>query len=193
MKSLEKLLFVVLVPHRDVLPALETYRRTLFAAGIDGAFSFPSAAPLALLKRPLEKDELKSAAVELRKQLGAGKIVSAGQAEYNGWNNGETAGEIRFFGIVLEMPAPVFPPDAVNQLYKKPILAPAIIPTDNPDSACIANNIDSKVVPDFSFRAAALANLTLQPVHYNQYSFTWNMGPLFWLPNIKKRSSELIV
>jgi hypothetical protein len=144
---------------------------------------------LALLNRPLEKAELKSTAAELRKNLGADKIVPAGQAEYSGWDNGETAGGVRFFGAVMEMPAPVFPPDAVVQLYTKPILAPAIITNENPDSACITNNIDSKVAPEFSFRAAALANLTLQPVHYNQISFTWNMGPLFWLPHpVRKKS-----
>ena len=39
------LLFVVLVPHRDCLAALEAYRRNLFAFGLNGAFSFPAAAP----------------------------------------------------------------------------------------------------------------------------------------------------
>ena len=82
------------------------------------------------------------------------------------------------------MPLPAFPPDAVLYQWEKPILAPAIITSDdNPELSF------NKALPEFSFRAAALANLTLEPVLYNQHSFTWEMGPLHWLPHNRKKES----
>ena len=184
MESSEKLLFAVLVPHRDCFPVLETYRRNLFARGIDGAFSFPAAAPLALLKRPLKTAELKNTAAELRKNLRDEKIVCTGYSECSAWNT-----EIRFFGMTLDLPLPAFPPDAVLQLWEKPILAPAIItPDDNPELKSIANT-----VPELSFRAAALANLALQPVPNTPYSFTWEMGSLHWLPRYYKGNLKNVV
>ncbi|MCL1814005.1 MAG: hypothetical protein FWG29_10875 [Treponema sp.] len=187
--TVSPLLFIVLVPHRDCLPALEAYRRDIFAAGFDGAFSFPAAAPLALLKRPLDVMELKVAAAELRKNLGEKKIVSEGQADCNGWENSEPGHTVLFFGLTLDLPLPAFPPDAVLKTWKKPILAPAIlIPDDNPELQFIAN----KTAPDLSFRAAALANLALQPTgsaescpFERDFSFTWELGPLYWLPRYK--------
>ena len=183
MESSEKLLFAVLVPHRDFIPALETYRRSLFTAGFNGAFAFPAAAPLALLNRPLDTAELKSAAAELRKNLGEKKIICTRCSEYNAWNTVKHT--IRFFGMTLDMPSPTFPPDAVLQQWEKPVLAPVILMLDDTIPKV---TIDPLAMP----RAAALANLALQPVPNALYSFTWNLGPLSWLPSIrKKRSSEL--
>ena len=178
MESSEKLLFAVLVPHRDFIPVLETYRRALFAEGFDGAFAFPAAAPLALLKRPLDSAELKNAAAELRKKLGDKKIVCTGYSECSAWNTDIQT--IRFFGITLDIPPPAFLPDAVLQQWEKPILAPAIL---LPDDTIPKVKMDPLAMP----RAAALANLALQPVPNTLYSFTWNLGPLFWLPNIRKK------
>ena len=190
------LLFAVLVPHRDCLPVLEAYRRNLFAAGLDGAFSFPAAAPLALLKRPLNSAELKAAAAELRNHLGDKKIVSAEQNECNGWTFAESAVMVCFFGAVLDLPLPAFPPDAVLYTWEKPILAPALIASDDSLKPPVAA---SKADAELSFRAAALANLALQMVpnaedytkaHKTEsfekdFSFTWNLGPLHWLPRYK--------
>ena len=178
MESSEKLLFAVLVPHRDFIPALETCRRALFAAGLNGAFAFPAAAPLALLKRPLDPAELKNASAELRKSLEDNKIVCSGYSECSAWNT--AIHTIRFFGITLDMPLPVFPPDAVLQQWEKPILAPAIL---LPDDTITKVTIDPLAMP----RAAALANLALQPLPNTSYSFTWEMDPLFWLPSIRKK------
>ena len=122
------LLFAVLVPHRGCLLALEEYRRDLFTKGFEGAFSFPSAAPLALLKRPLNSGELKKAAAELGKNLEGKKIVCSGFSEYSVQTESLTTPvTIRFFGAVLELPLPFFPEDAVLHIWEKPVLAPAII------------------------------------------------------------------
>ena len=201
-EKISPLLFVVLVPHRDCLPDLEAYRRDLFSAGLNGAFSFPAAAPLAFLKRPLDSGELKSLAAELRKLLEEKKIISRIQGECKGWTQTvDLSEEVRFFGSVLELPRLVFPSDAVLQYFEKPILAPAIIPSGGgPDLYTVT-------APPFMFRAAALANLAMKPVSDEEntakngvtalaffeknYSFSWKIGPLFWLPrHIKKSDSS---
>ena len=188
-------LFAILVPHRDCLPALDTYRQSLFSAGMDGAFSFPAAAPLALLHRPLSKAELKNAATELRKQLGEKPFVCIEQGEKtvcrekqnNAAEKNGSADTLCFFGPILELPLPRFPDDAVVQHWETPILAPAILaPGDKlPDPLPQAMAV--------SFRAAALANLSYTRVLSGkeagatenfepEYSFSWELGPLQWLP-----------
>ena len=195
-KAASPLLLAALVPHRDCLPALEACRRVLFAVGVEGAFSFPAAAPLALLNRPLGPSELTSAAAELRELLGGKKIVVGGQGICGGWAGAEVTGAVRFYGPVLELPSVAFPPDAVVQSWEKPILAPAILAS--------GGSVPPEMPPPaVSFRAAALANLAMKPVSAGagaekpgskgiscfeeRYSFTWTMGPLFWLPRYSRQ------
>ncbi|MDR0487448.1 MAG: hypothetical protein LBG91_04300, partial [Treponema sp.] len=66
--------FLVLVPHRDVRLKLRKWSGSLFMAGIQGAYHFPWAAPLALLTRPLDTPELKHCARILRDTAGGVKI-----------------------------------------------------------------------------------------------------------------------
>ena len=183
----ETWLFAVLVPHRDCLPALELYRKSLFSSGMDGGFSFPAAAPLALLYRPLNKAELKNAATELRRRQGEKHFVCIEQKENSifkaGHNNAaeqdNTGNTLRFFGPSLELPCIYFPDDSVLQQWKIPILAPAILaPGDNTPNPL-------PQAPNFSFRAAALANLCFSRElsgFDTAYSFSWELGPLQWLP-----------
>jgi len=218
----ETMYFAVLVPHRDCLPALDDYRRSLFAAGLEGAWAFPAAAPLARLSRPLDTGEIKSAAAELRSLLGdrmispvtegAGSVRTGGECtggECAGW------GPYRFFGIMLDLPSPALPADAVLQRWEKPVLAPVcckyhqegpqtafahLRPTGSvevhAEDAEIAKKEGSNylLLPRIAFRAAALANLALMPVLPEKtaefasfdadYSFTWELGPLYWLPRV---------
>jgi hypothetical protein len=174
--------FVVLVPHRDCLAALEAFRQRLFAGGIAGAYSFPAAAPLALIKRPLSPGELKAAAAETRKLLGGRKITPLGVDGCDGWVAGPVMGAVCFFGLVLELPLPDFPASAVVQRWEKPILAPAILGIHDRPPSMTALTENTLVPP---FRSAALANLALMPITgFNEepYSFTWKIGPLYWLP-----------
>ncbi|MDR0598542.1 MAG: hypothetical protein LBG84_00460 [Treponema sp.] len=185
------ILFAVLVPHRDCLPALRAYRRALFAAGLAGARAFPPAAPLAPLSRPLTVEELRAAAAELRALLGGG-IRAAGPAVPG--ENG--AGLPRFFGLRLTaaprsrpgnpgeeasagaFPLPVLPPALPGIRWNHPFLAPAILaPGEDPPP-------DLPPAPEITFRAAALANLSLSPAPDGEedYSFSWERGPLRWLP-----------
>jgi len=185
--SENSLAFLVLVPHRDCLPALEAYRKGLFAAGFDGAYSYPAAAPLALLSRPLAAGEMKTAAAEIRLLLGGRAIGSPEQGLRDGW------GQLRLFGPMLDLPLPNLPGDAVLQRWEKPILAPAILaPGDAPEPLIKAVNGSARSSQIPQFRAAALANLTLKPVPPEttegftsfeaDYSYSWELGPLHWLP-----------
>jgi hypothetical protein len=179
---METVFFTVLVPHRDCLPALDDYRRRLFAAGFEGAWSFPAAAPLARLSRPLDAGELKTAASELRSLLGSRMISPAVEGECAGW------GPYRFFGTMLDLPSPALPAGAILQRWEKPILAPAILRHQPPFS-------EKPQAPCIAFRAAALANLALTPVlpentaefasFEADYSFNWELGPLCWLPRVR--------
>jgi len=181
--------FLALVPHRDCLPALEAYRRGLFAAGFDGAWSFPAVAPLALLGRPLDVGELKTASAEIRLLLGDMAISSPEQGLRDGW------GEFRLFGPMLDMPLPDLPGDAVLQRWERPVLAPAILASGD-DAEPLIKAVSGSTWTA-SFRAAALANLSLTPVPQEttgefasfeaDYSFIWELGPLHWLPRYRGR------
>jgi len=181
------LAFLVLVPHRDCLPALEAYRRELFAVGFDGAFSFPAAAPLALLGRPLDVGEIKAAAAEIRLLLGDRAISTTEQGLRDGW------GQFRLFGPMLDLPLPGLPGDAVLLRWERPILAPAILAPGVDAESLVKPELLVNDVPQIPpFRAAALANLSLKPVlqetteglasFEKDYSFSWELGPLHWLP-----------
>jgi hypothetical protein len=183
-KDQDSLCFAVLVPHRDCLPPLDQYRRSLFAAGLAGAFSFPAAAPMALLREPLPDRTLKAWAAELRRLLGNRKIVSGPAAECA--VGPEKAGTglkgFRLFGPGLDLP-PIEGAEAVFFRWEKPVLVSAILgPGD--EEALAALNQTGPLPPALSFRAAALANLVLRPAPCGEtaYSFTWETGPLFWLP-----------
>lgn len=196
METPEKTLyFLVLVPHRDCLPSLEAYRRVLFSMGFNGAFSFPAAAPLALLDRPLDSVAIKASAAELRELLGDKKVTPRG-LETSSVEASVGEGSFHFMGPVLDMPlpslsaAPGGEAPVVLQRWEKPLLAPAIL---GPDTN---NRSFTGVLPDFfSFRAMALANLSFTVTietapefdsFDSDYSFTWELGPLRWLPRTSR-------
>jgi hypothetical protein len=210
-------LFAALIPHRNAVFVVEKIRQQLFALGLDGAFSFPAAAPLALLSRPLSGVELKAAAAELRKLLGKRKITlsaalgtpPAGTTLPGTTPPGETLPEqpafcsaspppagpavagLSFFGPCLDMPLPTFPESAVLARWEKPFLAPAILGSgaEHVRAEFVRGMADklraAAPPPELSFRAAALANLAVYPAGNGEadYSYAWEMGRLYWLPN----------
>ncbi|MDR0403257.1 MAG: hypothetical protein LBH35_06675 [Treponema sp.] len=181
-------LFAVLVPHRNAVFVIEQFRQKLFAAGFDGAFSFPAAAPLALLSRPLAGAELKAAAADLRKLLGSGKITLAAAPKESPALAADSFSPEgpSFFGPRLDMPFPALPASAVLARREKPVLAPAVLGRGGAERPCPAAELPSP--PELSFRAAALANLGVYPAGNGEadYSYTWEMGRLYWLPNPAK-------
>jgi hypothetical protein len=190
--------FAVLVPHRDFLPLLDAYRRSLFAAGLPGAFAFPAAAPLALLSRPLADQEVKDAVANMRSMLGKRKlqpglpVTLAGSPAAESSAPGCSGCRLQFFGPSLELPPPSLPPDAVISIWEKPALAPVVLgPGDTEELTAKAQELAfrrGRAIPEISFRAAALANLTLWSAECGEpgFSFQWEIGPLFWLPNHRK-------
>jgi hypothetical protein len=163
------------------MPPLREYRRSLFAAGLAGAYSFPFAAPLALLARPLAAPALKEAAAGLRRVLGNGKIGFTLPGAAGVCGCAET-GAFRFFGPALNIPAGLFFPVPAGWA---PPLAPAVLGPGDPELIqTLAKAGTLPAPPELSFRAAALANLTLFPAGCGEepYSFTWETGRLYWLP-----------
>jgi hypothetical protein len=173
--------FIILIPHRDGGRMLEEYRRELFASGLGGAFSFPAAAPLALVSRPFSGEELKALAAGMRelslRKGGDGKFRSAGAG-----TTASPAGGFRFFGPLLEPWDPGLPSLGGGKvLYRFPALclcAALLGPADEPAPAA----------PDLSFRAAMTANLAIAPLDQGEagYSFAWKTGRPLWLPAYRK-------
>jgi hypothetical protein len=157
--------FVVLVPHRDTALIIKKERRRLFDEGLLGAYSFPVAAPLAITKRPLTINELKITASE----------ISAGiNGKINAFDNGKinATALIQSYNIIgkeLSLSAPQIPEATA---FEKIILCTALT------KACRTEKFVS--IPDFAFRAAAIANMTLRPLD-EEFSFEWNIGRLVWL------------
>jgi hypothetical protein len=198
-------LFAALVPHRNAVFIVEKFRQQLFAIGLDGAFSFPAAAPLALLSRPLLETELKTAAAELRTLLGERKIILS--APYGESPPGKSVPELSFrplfvpppagsseglsfFGPCLDMPLPALPESAVLARWEKPALAPVILGRGGAELVRgLADKLPSP--PELSFRAAALANLAVYPAGNGEagYSYAWELGRLYWLPNPNRRNT----
>ncbi|MDR1025311.1 MAG: hypothetical protein LBL56_06240 [Treponema sp.] len=172
--------FAVLVPHRDSRRLVEACRPALFAAGFHGAWSFPAAAPLARLNRPLTPPELKALAASLRQATldngQAGKITAGESAEEECPCFADDAGSaphLRFWGPVLNLPVPGGP-DGLPM--GRAILCAALTPDGLPAAV--------PALPAVSFRAAAVANLTVKPLPQGAagYSFRWRLGQLYWLP-----------
>jgi hypothetical protein len=182
--------FVVLLPHRDAGKILRDYRRRLFAAGFPGAFSFPAAAPLALVSRPLSAGELRDLARALR------------QASIEGGRDGTfTAGPLgslafpkaaapfaglSLFGLVLDPPPQAPVPDA--RPFPALILCGALVPEGASAPAPVPGAL--------SFRAAAVANLVIRPLDLPPgpepaYSFEWKTGRPYWLPPYRPRKEAV--
>jgi hypothetical protein len=193
MKTHNPLHFVILVPHADLASPLRSRSRFLFAAGICGAWSFPQAAPLALVKRPLTDAELRDLAAALREAtLSRGGKITLGKPILV-----PCPGFHSFFGPALDLPPPAPPCPAVLHAFPAPVLATALAaPAEEPLLGRIHNI--PPVNPGF-FRAAMVANLDIQPLSRafpadavpapaENYSFRWRVGKGRWLPPLRNAS-----
>ena len=176
--------FVILIPNSDTLKSLGGFRQRLFAAGIHGAHSFPLAAPLAELLRPLDLNELKELSLNIRRLTLAsgGKILGGSSGLFS------KSRQLSFFGIPLKLPVDgtVFPRSARNKLLCIPhplVLCAALAePESNPNFHCATNILNT---PAISFRAAYLANLLIRPLDGSGHSFEWKITQPVWLPAYK--------
>jgi hypothetical protein len=175
--------FIVLIPHRDSGKLLRDYKGRLFALGINGAYSFPIAAPLALVSQPFTKEELKSLAQSLRALSaaeGRNGRISAGELRTLPWLEG-----LSFFGPGLDLPIPDFPQE-VSYRFPSLVLCAGLIKTR--DQALLPQGTG----PSFFFRAAMVANLILRPLPAGEtgYSFEWRIGTPVWLPAYKNKKEQ---
>jgi hypothetical protein len=196
--------FIIIVPHRDSLKLLEDYRAKLFAAGFPGAWSFPTAAPLASVSRPFSGDELKGLGrnIRLLPTGNDGKILCEGNAcvkfttektkprsyteeerrrPLTGALRHGDRKDISFFGseLSLHIEESLFNQTArakILNIYSPPVLCAALLASKE--------SPPSEEGPVISFRAASLANMVMRPLEsgVSGYSFEWKIGPLVWLP-----------
>ncbi|MDR3192342.1 MAG: hypothetical protein LBT87_04685 [Treponema sp.] len=182
-----------LVPHRDSRRILRAYSGELFARGFAGAWSFPWAAPLALLTRPLEGAELSFLARSVREK----SLAAPGEGRFDAGSplrfplpgfppfprGGLPPGSLWGPEISLQLRAEDFGPSGALALYcifHRPVLACAVLGAGDPP-----------LPPAFSFGAAAVTNMSYGPLGSGDaaYSFAWEIGELHWLPALRRKRS----
>jgi hypothetical protein len=166
--------FVALVPHANARAEFNRYRRESALIAGKGIYTFPAAAPVALLTAPVPGDQLKRLAALFRLQSykngGDGRIVT-GEISSIILPDGKTLA-----GPCLSIEAPPIPGEiAVAESFKKLILVAGIFP-GTPELPPLRRPV--------KFSAAALANISLTPLRYEQ-SYCWTVGEPRWLPSIR--------
>jgi hypothetical protein len=170
--------FVVLIPHRDYTQKIEPFKQKLFAEGCLGAYSFPVAAPLALVNRALTKAELKTIAHAIR------KLTLTNDGKVTTGEIGIASFGLNFLGLkmvpeIISTPVFQIAPDAILTVVNPPVLAVAVISDDVPAITC------NLARPSFFFRAASVANIVVRPLAIDGYSFEWKIGIPVWMPAYK--------
>ena len=190
--------FIILIPHRDALGPFEEYRKKLFSIGYCGAYSFPSAAPLAAVSRPFSREELKDLGRNIRNftKESDGKIMSAECAFVQYPRDGKP--HFLFFGpaLSLQIKEDTFTETVrakILHAFYEPVLCAAL--TDSAENPVSKENQIAKEAPALSFRAASVANLAIRPLDCGanratnstaaNYSLEWKIGPPVWLPKYK--------
>ena len=168
--------YVILVPHRDSLNAMEDLRKELFGYGFLGAYSFPLSAPLLRVSSPFSINQLKEFASMIKKGR---KNINC-----NGKNMLINSDELSFYGPALDLYTdnaiiPVSAAEKVIKIYNPVLFSASIINN-------IKNNtINEKIIQNnsFSFRSACLRNLSIKKLGNNDdyYSYEWKMGKEVWL------------
>lgn len=167
--------FIALVPHANARAEFNTYRREAARTAGNRVYTFPAAAPVALLTAPASRTELKRLAALFRLQShkngGDGRIVT-GQISSIKLPDGKTLA-----GPCLSLEPPPIPESmALAESFPKLILGVGIF-SDMPKLPPLQRPV--------KFAAAALANMVLRPLQYEQ-SYEWTIGEPQWLPSIRR-------
>jgi hypothetical protein len=170
---------LVMVPHRDIRLPLRAWSASLFAAGLEGAWSFPWVMPLAQLDRPLTSEELKPLARALRQEISH----LGGKLSANPPIQSALFDEISIYG-------PSLPLNLSDNFYET--ISGAIVRRFSPlvlGAALLCGPLPEGLPapPQTSFRAAALANMNCRfsPLGNGGeggHLAEWKMGKLQWLP-----------
>jgi hypothetical protein len=169
-------LFLVLVPHRDTRLVLRNYSTALFKTGITGAF--PWVAPLAVLSRPLNKQELKNIAQGFRKSAHEGKFNAEGA--YTTPFPPEEKNNF-LFGPRLELTTPPGFLSGIGDPFSQAVIGACLLSGNENEKAL-------PCPPKLSFSAAALANMSWQTVNLSAQGapeavgYKWEIDKLCWLP-----------
>jgi hypothetical protein len=189
------LYFAVLVPHRDSRRFLRRRSAELFASGLWGAWSFPHAAPLALLSAPLGGPELRDLARALRElTLAEGRdgMLRPGPETSLAVPGMEPGFSLYGPALDLAIGPHIFNAragDKVWAVFPRPLLGCAVLgPEDSPESP---GPFPPGPEPLRGFRAAAAANLVYRPMSAGGYSFSWRIGELYWLPSCRRSRPAL--
>ena len=193
----DRLLFLVLVPHRDSRLVLRKWSDSLFKAGFSGAYSFPWVAPLALLSRPFSAEELKNCAMRGEStSVNNGKIsaTAVSSSVMPAFHSSCSEGEVvSIFGPCLDFDLPngLISNEKVISLFSPIIIGACIL---QPGGNKQAENAALPPLPQISFRAAAIANMSWQPLQAGNHaanepeaafgSYKWKIGKLSWLPPV---------
>jgi len=203
-----KTIFLVLVPHQDVRLELRKYSDSLH--NTEKVYPFPLIAPLAVLSKPLNPDELKKISRSLRNNLGTNKIITGKPSITAIPINNKN---MNLFGLKIDFTFP----ECITQRhgehggeYKdsfiqkiKTLFSPLLIGlflvpevneqqlrasrTEGSMSPCEKLKYNSTVPPfdKLSFRAAAIANMTWEESGLDEKGkviFEYKIGKLCWLP-----------
>jgi len=169
--------FLVLVPHRDT-------RGILHKENISGAYTFPLVAPLASLSEPLSADELKHTARSLR-EITSGEKFNAADYSYTVFPS--SSDNMKLFGPKLDL---ILPPCAfgtatekIESIFSPIVIGAYLVPKTYEQQLRAFVPLCEIPLSNFSFRAAAIANMYWQPAQLNnEKGFKWKIGKLVWLP-----------
>jgi hypothetical protein len=176
----------VLIPHRDCRRLLRLRSAGLFASGLWGAWSFPQAAPLALLSAPLGAGELRELAWNLRRR-GPGKerggMLRPGPPAILRLAPPEAPFRLCLYGPALDFRAEAgdFGAGAGKLRALLPPLLGCAVLEDSGAGVPEDPKMEIPAVP--GFRAAAVANMRFRPMGAGGLSFSWKIGELRWLPS----------
>jgi hypothetical protein len=170
---------LVMVPHRDARLPFRKWSGSLFAAGLEGAWSFPWVVPLAQLDRSLTGEELKALAHTLRQEINkvGSKLTALAPVR------GILSDEVSIYGpsLPLNLSDNFYETisSAVTRRFSPLVLGAALLHGPLPEAL--------PTPPQISFRAAALANMNC---HFSPlgeggdggHLAEWKTGKLYWLP-----------
>jgi hypothetical protein len=148
--------------------------------------------PLAVLRRPLFREELRTLAGRLREKTGADGKIRSGEAAVLPFPE-ESPSFLRglsVYGPVMDLPLSKFlfehtEAEPVIHIFPRAVLGCALIRTGGtPDGAPLGIRARKAFQPNtggISFRAAFAANMSYSPLP-GDLSFEWKTGKPAWLP-----------
>jgi hypothetical protein len=142
----------------------------LFADGVVGAFSFPAAAPLAVLTRPLSVPELRKAANSIARNT-AGKITPSDKPLRVPLPT--PADNTDIYGPSLEIATPTLPPDALASPLSAVVFGACVTKRD-----AATPTLPRNVVLPFS--VAYCANVAMWALSTAPLSYEWIIGRPVW-------------